>query len=403
MDFARKMALVSVALLTATAGSQAGLLEFGQYGQAASGNSSAGMGLVAAVAGLGDPVLDNPALLSGRMGIRAQATATVGWTQEKRTREVFDSYSNSVGLNTDLLHSYFAHRIKSVSAGYALSPAGWPRLGVGLGLAREYDFGYQSHREVRDGFYYLTEVHDSVGSGQINRFTLALSCQPLARLSAGIGFSRLQGHQEIRTEIVSYDPATPSRSSSATRYFKGGRIEAGLWGLVSRRLAIGLTANTGAKLTGTAWSRRGELYTDTSSSVTYPAGYTLGLSYHPSSDFPATVSLEYAYTPWHRLKDNLNPHHRLQAVNSYRLSIEHRLSGNLPLRFGLAFANSYLNRGIGLAKAGLGTEVPAGPVSVAVGANVGRRSYNLGQALSVSDPTTVTESVAELMITVSLR
>jgi hypothetical protein len=403
MRFARKLAATAAALLAAGACSQAGLLEFGQYGQAASGNSSAGMGLVAAVAGLGDPVLDNPALLPGRTGIRAQATATVGWTQEKRTREVFDSYSNSVGLNTDLLHSYFANRFKSVSAGYALSPAGLPRLGVGLGLAREYDFDYSSHREVRDGFYYLTEAHDTAGSGQINRFTLALSCQPLARLSAGIGFSRLQGHQEIRTEIVSYDPATPSRSSSVTRYFKGGRIEAGLWGLVSRRLAIGLTAHTGAKLSGTAWSRTGEFHADTSSSVTYPAGYTLGLSYHPSNEFPASVSLEYAYTPWHRLKDNLNPEHRLQAVNSYGLAVEHRLAGRLPLRFGLNFANSYLDRGIGLARAGLGTEVPAGPVAVAVGANVGRRSYNYGQAFGTDNATTVTESMAELLITVSLR
>lgn len=403
MKFVRRLTAISAALLATAVCSQAGLLEFGQYGQAASGYSSAGMGLVAAVAGLGDPVLDNPALLPGRMGIRAQATGTVGWTQEKRTREVFDSYSNSVGLNTDLLHSYFTHRLKSLSAGYALSPAGWPRLGVGLGLARVYDFDYQSHREVRDGFYYLTEAHDTAGSGQINRFTLALSCQPLSRLSAGIGFSRLQGHQEVRAEIVSYDPATPSYSSSSTRYFKGSRLEAGLWGLLARRLAIGLTAHTPAKLTGSAWSRMGALYTDTNSTVTYPAGYTVGLSYHPSNEFPASISLEYGYTPWHRLKDNLNPEHRLQAVNSYGLAVEHRLAGGLPLRFGLNFANSYLNRGIGLARAGLGTEVPAGPVAVAVGANVGRRSFNLGQAWGTDNATNVTESMAELLITISLR
>ncbi len=399
----RHCSFITMLLALTALSSQAGLLEYGQYGQAASGHSSAGMGLVAAVAGLGDPVLDNPALLSRRLGLRTQATGTVGWTQEKRTREVFDSYSNSVGLNTDLLHSYFAYRLKSVSAGYTLSPVGWPYLGVGLGLAQEYDFSYQSHREVRDGFYYLTEAHDTAGSGQINRFTLALSCQPLARLSAGIGFSRLQGHQETRIELVSYDPANPSMSSSATRYFSGGRLEAGLWGLVAKRLAIGLTAHTAAKLTGTTWSRTDQLYTDTSSSVTYPAGFALGVSYHPSNEFPATISLEYAYTPWHRLKDNLNPDHRLQAVNSYGLAVEHQLAGGLPLRFGLNFANSYLNRGIGLARAGLGTEVPAGPVSVAVGANVGRRSYNYGQAFGTTSYTTVTESMAELLITVSLR
>lgn len=391
-------------LLALTAlSAQAGLLEYGQYGQDATGHSPAGLGLVSAPAGLGDPVLDNPALASGRMGLRARASGTMNWIQEKRTREVFDSYSNSVGLNTDMLNSTFYYRLRSFSAEYGLQPAGLPRLGIGLGYARQFTFEHDYHLEVRDAFYYLTEIHDVKGIGQIDRFTGVLSCQPLPRLALGAGVSRLRGHQEVRVDYFYTDPTQSPYSFSQTRQFGGNRLEAGLWGLIGRRLAIGITAHTSAKLTGDCWANLGDLHADTNSSVTYPAGYTFGLSYHPSNVFPAAVSLEYSYTPWHRLDDNLNQDHRLQAVNSYGITVEHRVAGGLPLRFGVAYANSYLSRGIGLARAGLGTEVPAGPVLVAVGANVGRRSYNYGQAFGTTSYTTVTESVAELTVTVSMR
>jgi hypothetical protein len=403
MGNAKRIAAASVASVLLAAGALAGLLEYGQYGQAASGYSSAGLGLATEPAGLGDPVLGNPALLAGRRGVWAQASGAVDWIQEKRTREVFDSYDNSVGLSTELLHSQFYYGPRSFSAGYGFKPAGLPRLGAGFGYAREYSFDYDYRKEIRDAFYYPTELRTVNGLGQINRFTGVLSCHPMSRLALGIGLSRLHGHQEVRVDYTYYDPTQEPFSFSQSRSLKGNRLEAGIWALPAKRLSLGVTAHTPAKLTGDIWARLGDLHADTSSSVTYPAGYTFGLSYYPANDFPATVSLEYAYTPWHRLKDNLNPDHRLQPVNSYGLVIEHRLAGGLPLRFGVAFANSYLDRGIGLARAGLGTEVPAGPVAVAVGANVGRRSYNLGQATGTTDPTTVTESLAELSVTVSLR
>jgi len=398
-----KVALLALVALAPAASLRAGLLEFCYYGQAEGGYSSSGLGLVSMPAGLGDPVLANPALLASGGGLCFQATGSVNWIQQKRTREVFDSYSNSVGLNTDLLNSNFYYKLQSLSVGYSLKPSGLPHLGVGFGFAPEYTFQYDYHREIRDGFYYITETRDISGTGAINRFTGALSCRPLNRLAMGLGLSRLQGHQELRLMYAYTDPTQTDYSQSNTYYYKGNRLEAGLWALPFNRLTVGISAHTPAKLTGNAWARRDAAYADTNSSVTYPAGYTFGVSYYPSNEFPATISLEYSYTPWHRLEDNLNPENHLQAVNSYGMAVEHRLPGGLPLRFGLSFANSYLNRGIGLARAGLGTEVPAGPVAVAVGANVGRRSYNLGQATGTTDPTTVTESVAELSATVSLR
>lgn len=403
MENLRKIAMISAALFIPAAGALAGLLEYGQYGQAVSCYNSAGLGLAAEPAGLGDPVLGNPALLAGRRGVSAQASGAVDWIQEKRTREVFDSYDNSVGLSTELLHSCFHYNPRSLSVGYGFKPAGLPKLGAGFGYAREYSFEYEYRKELRDAFYYPTELRTVNGLGQINRFTGALSCHPVSRLALGIGLSRLHGHQEVRVDYTYYDPTQEPLSFSQSRSLKGNRLEAGIWALPAKRLSLGVTAHTPAKLTGGIWARLGDLHADTSSSVTYPAGYTLGLSYYPASDFPAAVSLEYSYTPWQRLKDNLNPDHRLQPVNSYGLVIEHRIAGGLPLRFGVAFANSYLDRGIGLARAGLGTEVPAGPVAVAVGANVGRRSYNYGQAFGTTSSITVTESVAELSVTISLR
>ncbi len=389
--------------LLAGALAQAGLLEFSYYGETVRDYNSSGLGLISAPAGPGDPVLSNPALLATKSSLWYQVSGRISWRQEKRTREVFDSYSNSVGLNTDLLHSQFLYQPHSLSAGYSFRTAGGLRFGAGLGLAREYSFDYSYRREIRDAFYYLTEIRDSTGLGQIIRSTLILSGQPLARLSLGLGISRLQGHQELRQSNTSYDPATPSTSSSYTRRFSGSRFDIGLWALPFNRLSLSLTVRTPAELSGKAWGRTGQAYFDTNSSLTYPASYTFGLCYYPANDIPASVSFEYSYTPWQRLKDNLNPEHRLQPVNAFGLAVEHRFAFGLPVRFGLSYANSYLSRGLGLARAGLGTQVSTGPASVSLAANIGRRSYNLGQALGSDNATTVTESMAELLLTVSPR
>ena len=399
-----KIMLLLAATMLSAAAARAGLLEYSNYGYPL-GQSDA-FGLAIGGTGLalgGDPVLANPALLAQGGGrIQAQVTGSTAWLQEKRTREVFDSYDNSVGLNTDLLHSHYHYDLRSLSLGYGFKPGGLS-LGFGLGYGREYSFDYDCRLEKRDAFYYLTEIQTISGHGNISRLTGAVSLAPLSFISFGLGLSRMSGEQRLSTEYNYTDPSRTNYRLATTCQYQGNRLEAGLWGRITERIRLGFSAHTKAKLTETLKTERNGASGDTSRSVTYPAEYAMGLAYLPANDFPASVFLEYRYTPWQRLADNLNPGHRLNAVNRYSLGIEHLVANSLPLRFGISYANSYLNRGIGLAQASLGTKIPAGPVALGVAASFGRRSYNLGQAYGHSDVTTVTESLAEILLTVSTK
>jgi len=51
----------------------------------------------------------------------------------------------------------------------------------------------------------------------------------------------------------------------------------------------------------------------------------------------------------------------------------------------------------------LGTELNAARLKTQLAFSVGRRSYNLGQAVGSSNPVTVAEMSAQLMATFSLR
>lgn len=399
-----KITLLIAALILPAAAARAGLLEYSSYGDPQNQPNAFSLGLNCfGLARGGDPILTNPALLAeSPQSIQAQITGSVGWLQEKRTREVFDSYDNSVGLNTDLLHSHYNYDLRSLSLGYVFKP-GEMALGVGLGYCREYSFDYDYLLEKRDAFYYTTEIRTISGKGNISRLTGSVSLKPLSFISFGLGLSRLSGEPRVTTEYSYTDPTQTNYRQAFSCQLEGNRLEAGVWGRIANRIRLGLSAHTKSKLTGTWHAELNGAISDTNRRITYPAEYAFGLAYLPANEFPASVLIEYRYTPWQRLSDNLNPDHRLTAVNRYSLGIEHLVANSLPLRFGISYANSYLNRGIGLAQASLGTTIPAGPVALGIGASFGRRSYNLGQAYSTSDATTVTESLAEILLTVSTR
>ena len=142
---------------------------------------------------------------------------------------------------------------------------------------------------------------------------------------------------------------------------------------------------------------------DTTGNVTYPAEYTMGVSYSPGNAFPATVTLEYSYMPWNKLSNDLDTSHTYSAVHRYSMGVTHRINGELPLHFGVSFENSYQCRGIGLARAGIGTEVSFLNLTTQIGASAGRRSYNAGQAFGYTSSTNVTETFADLVLTFSKK
>lgn len=401
----RTIILAAAALLIASAAPlDAGLLEYNSYGNQNFSTGAAGQvtgSRCLSQAGAGH--IANPALAALATPLEAQASFQTAWRRETRNREVFDSYSNSVGLNTESVNSEVHYYLKNLSLAYAGRLGSLPRLGVGLGLAAEYDFDYRYHRETRDGFFHLIRTDDTKGKGRIYGLTGSLACQPLPFIAIGLGFTRLTGRQTIDQAILFENPLVTDTAASTSSKHSGSRMNLGLWGALTDRISWGLGFRTRAKLKADVEFALTDTSYAKARSVAYPGEYAAAVTYRPTNVFPATVSVEYEYIPWNKLTDDLNPGLRLKAVNRYSLGITHMVADAIPLRFGISFANSYLSNGIGLASAGLGADLSLWKVKTQIAASVGKRAYNLGQAYGTADPVNVSETMADLVITFALR
>jgi len=390
MKHFKTLALLMILLLTSRAG--AGLLEYQTYGSNTLSYSAASRALcVLGIARQGETFLANPALASLQKGFSAQATVNAVWQREVRTREVFDSYSNSVGLNTESVNSHSYYSPANAVVSYSFNAWGTsrddsPQMAFSLGIATEVDYRYDYQKEERDAFFALVRTDLISSKGLIVGYTAGLAVKLLPYLSLGLSGTALDGNHEIRSEKIFTDPAANDSLEMTSQNATGSRVNLGIQSQVSPRLALAALYKSGRDL-----------------KTQNPDELVLGLDYTPANYLPAKAVIEYSYASWNKAINPLNPEQKLYDVHRYSLGLTHKLKGQLPLHFGVSFANSYLSRGIGLAQAGLGTELNAARLKTQLAFSVGRRSYNLGQALGSNDPVTVSEMAAELMATFSWR
>jgi len=390
MKHLKSMALILVLLSAVQAG--AGLLEYQTYGSNTLSYSASSRALcVRGVARKGESFLANPALAALQKGLSFQAALNADWQREVKSREVFDSYSNWVGSNTEAVnsHSYFY----PANAGITYAFNAWgnsgddaPQIAVSLGAATECDYSYDFKKEERDYFWALTRTDLITSTGRTMGYTAGLAAKLLPYLSLGLSGTALSGRHEIKTEKIFTDPTATDSLTQVSQKATGSHINIGLWSEITPRLAL-----AGVYKSGQDFKSEN------------PDEVVLGLNYTPVNYLPASASIEYSYAAWSKAQNPLNPGQKLFDVNRYSLGISHKLKGQLPLYFGVSFANSYLSRGIGFAQAGLGTELNTYRIKTQLAFSVGRRSYNLGQALGTSDASTVAEMTAGLMATFSLR
>lgn len=383
---------------------KAGLLEYGSYGTPAMCYNSTGLALnVVGVALAGQGLLANPALMTSSDGLNAQISMGINWRREYRSIEVFDSYANSVGLRTTAINDQTDYNLNSAQVSYSTAFWIFPKAAVGFGISREYDFSYRYKLEERDAFYYLTSTTELTGEGAVYGYAGALAFDPLSFLSFGIGLSRLSGQPQQESMIYYTDPTYADQEIIYKSDLSGNRFSAGLLGRISQRINVGLSWKSSARIEGASTFTLNDSSVSQIRKVGLPSNFIIGINYRPTNEFPATVNLEYQYTPWQNLDDNLYDTDFLAAVNKYSFGISHRMRNGLPLNFGVSFANSYLSSSVGLARAGFGTEVTVSKIRAGIAVEAGRRTYNYGQALNTDDATTITETFADLMLTFSLK
>jgi hypothetical protein len=381
----------------------AGLLEYTPYGSPVYSYNATGMALnMRGVALSGQGLSANPALLTESEGLDVQITLGINWRREYRSIEVFDSYANSVGLRTTSINDQTDYNFNHAEASYTTNVL--PRkMALGFGVSREYDFNYRLKNEERDAFYYMTEIYQQEMKGAIYGYSGALAVKPISFLSLGLGLTRLAGKPTLSITDNYTDPIYTDLFTQYQFDYSGTRFMAGLLGNFTQRLKFGISWKSSSRMEGLLNYQDNDTTITATQKVGLPSTISAGFSYRPANDFPATVCLEYEHIPWQNLEDNLFKYKTMSAVDRYSFGIIHRMRNGQPLMFGVSFANSYLSSSIGLARAGIGTELSAYGVNTGISAGVGRRTYNYGQAFGTSSGTTISETMADLMLTFSLK
>lgn len=396
--------VILICLLAAANQAPAGLLEYTPYGSPAACYNSTGMALnLKGVALAGQGLLANPALLAETDRLSAQITMGINWRREYRSVEVFDSYANSVGLRTMAINDQTDYLLSSAEASYARPLWIFSPAALGFAVSREYDFNYRLKYEERDAFYYVTERYEQTFKGSVYGYSGALAVKPLTFLSIGLGLTRLSGDPSLAIRDDFEDPTYVDINYDYSHNYRGNRFTAGVLGQFTPRLKLGISWKSSARVKGTFTYSDNDTAFNRDQKVGLPSIFAIGLNYRPTNEFPATVNLEYEHTPWQNLEDNTFICDYLVAVNRYSFGVSHRMRNGLPLNFGVSFTNSYRSASIGLARAGFGTEMAVSKVKTGISAGVGRRTYNYGQAFNTSSGTTVSETVADLMLTFTLK
>jgi hypothetical protein len=232
----------------------------------------------------------------------------------------------------------------------------------------------------------LTETYTIKSEGRIMGYTGGASARLFPCLSIGMSGTLLDGNHSIEYQRLYEDPILDDSLSTFSENITGTRLNAGIWAEVGRHLSLAAVYLSGR-----------DIKSDN------PDEVVLGLNYSPANYLPANLSLEYSYAAWSKSSNPFNDSTDLYNVGRYSLGLTHKIKDRLPLHFGVTFANSYLNRGIGFASAGLGTELSFSRFDTQVGFTLGRRSFNLGQALGTSDPVNVSEMAAQLTLTFAFK
>jgi hypothetical protein len=352
---------------------------------------------------LSDALSCNPGLLA-RCGEGLSLEATSGFRRLNQvdTKEVFDSFDNTVGeatLGTNV-NGYYRPLWGGVSwraplrEGYGVIAA--------LGVFPEYDFGYGHRREYRDESYILVKTVESEAVGVLHDFAGALALSYGTRAAAGVGYHYLKGSPRMTRRLTFEDPTITDTISSWTSELAGGGVAAGAYLRTGFRLLWGAFYRGSTSLSGDFESSVGGVASPAvNREITVPSSFGLGVSYIPSNEIPSLFSLEVIWRNWSEYDDNLVDSLNLHDVVEYRLGVEHEMIDRLLVRAGFAYLPWQMSKDISQAQVSLGVGYDPGPLKVDIGAELGKRTYKNTLLGETAEPLTVDETHLNILLTLS--
>jgi len=327
----------------------------------------------------------NPALLGLIKNPSFDFSAALNWTSEKRTKELFDQFENTIG-EISVADNMFTHtKVSPLAIAYPLPAFGGTRIGLGLGYTSVIDYNYYFHKELRDDYYQKIGDYELKATGQTQGINFAtgvnLNNPSLADINIGAGLCYSWGNHQSTQESDSFQIKALN--------FNFGAVTG-----LGERLKIGFDFQNRWKM---HWKPTAEQVNPPTFYYLWTSSFGLGATYNFPGEIPTIALTEFRYIYW---QDRDHPSSGQNSLN-IRAGIEHTMLNDVKLRYGFGVIPSLikLTPPTVLISFGLGFSVES--LKFDIGANIQRCTLTEENFYWPIDEEKVYETFGNIVISVS--
>lgn len=305
----------------------------------------------------------NPALLGLLKRPSFALSADFSWVSEKRTKELFDSFENSIG-EISVADNFFTNtKLGPFAIAYPQEALGGAKICFGLFFAPTIDYNYYFRKEMRDDFYQRIALYEIKVTGLSHNINFASGINLNKFLSVGVGLN----YSKVFRTITFRDTSTFEAWQKIDSFSAN-----------TLNFNFGLVTGFGEKVKfGFDFQNRWKMHWDYSSLQVLPpiivynwtnsAGF--GASYHFPGTIPTLALTELRYIYWQEY-----PPDYCSNKLEIRAGIEHIMFNGVNLRYGFGIIPSLVKRiqPTALISFGIGFDVES--IRFDIGGNIQRRT-----------------------------
>jgi hypothetical protein len=299
-----------------------------------------------------------------------------GFLQERRTKQVYDQFDNSLGELSFAENLFTRGNIGNFSFLYPLN-----FMNIGIDLKPQYIYDYYFYREFRDDFYAKIGEEKLEVIGTTYNASLMLGKEFADKFGVGAGLNYYFGSRKFsyHDSILNSTPVDAETTGSPS----GIGFTVGISAMPIDQLLIHFNYQSGMNLKN--W--------ENSISKKYPANYNLSVSYLAAGEIPTKLGLSMQYTDW-KVFDST-----FQKTIEVGLGIEHTLFNSVAFRYGFRFEPSFAPPSVHQGLVSIGWGFMIGNVQIDVGADVKRRVIGSANVWVSNDNTLqIYQNTGEILI-----
>ena len=319
--------------------------------------------------------LNNPLAKSiGKMTIGL--SYNFGFLQERRTKQVYDQFDNSLGELSFAENLFTRGNIGNIDF---LCPLKF--MNIGVNLRPQYIYDYYFYREYRDDFYAKVGEEELKVIGTTYSASVMLGKEFANMFGVGAGLNYYFGSRKFtyHDSILNSTPVDAETTGNPS----GIGFTVGISAMPIDQLLIHFNYQSGMNLKN--WQN--------SISKKYPANYNLSISYLAAGEIPTKLGLSTQYTDWKVLDSTF------QKTIEMGLGIEHTLFNSVAFRYGFRFEPSFAPPSVHQGLVSIGWGFMIGDVQIDVGADVKRRVIGSANVWVSNDNTLkIYQNTGEILI-----